>query len=359
MGHFSRAGPGQFSRAVKVERHYARIGPLFSGRSRYAGGVGTSVMDFDDIRERVEAFLDNWASLNEVEAQRFREVVSKRHRGLFRMTGQPAAVWVASLGTQPAPRAKDVPAWLSLDGGEADSPGSDSWPTVPSDHGDEGLGDDAFRYRRASGPCESGNRMGVGVHPSVPDGSAGITIASLIEAYEVEIGDHSDQWKDILPTSVHPIRVMSTQVEELPQLDSRERLSFGMEARSEIVNPSDAPNPVNYVRIQTRWMTGAPSPGTRVTISHSAMQSHPVTLVYPRARSEVVLLRAIRRVVDLAAIRGEREVTIHCPAWLPKHLLSVHRRFRAPILFSEVLQLHRQVAARGLAVILVGERAEA
>jgi hypothetical protein len=341
-----------------TERHYACNGSVFSGQSRYAGGVGSNVMDFDDIRERVEAFLDNWAGLNEVEAQRFCEVVIKRHRGLLRATEQPAAVWVASLGTQPATRTKDVPGCLSLDGRDADVSASDSWPAVPSDQGDEGFGNEAFDSQRASDPCNLGNRMAIDVHPSVPDGSVGITIASLVEACEVEICDHPDQWKDVLPKSVHPIRVMSTQVEELPQVGSRERMPFGMEARSETVNPSDVPNPVNYVRIQTRWIAGAPSPGTRVTISHSSIPSHAVTLLYPRARSEVVLLRAIRRVVELAAIRGEREVTIHCPAWLPKHLLSVHRRFRAPTLFSEVLQLHRQIAARSLGVILVGERTE-
>jgi len=71
-----------------------------------------------------------------------------------------------------------------------------------------------------------------------------------------------------------------------------------------------------------------------------------------------MMLATLLALVERAARRGERSVTVRCASWLPKHLLSKHRRFRSPDFFSSVLALHRRVADLGVALTLRGGPAE-
>lgn len=329
-------------------------------------------MDLDDIQAQVVGFEEYWAQLNEVDAQRFRGVVERRHPGLLRLAEQPAAAWEASLGSQQMVESEDEP--------NHSSPStfrSLSMPTALRANGRTGEGITTRVLARTVVDCDSANDHGVeatwegnlygadttgtGSLPhGRPNGQTGRAGALEDEAlYHQGIGLEHMEENEAPHAPIHPGRELISQVVASPLSRERTRARESMVAGPGRADPPSAPVLDNSLHVHATWSRSRDGVfGARVVTRYGAVGQEFVDL-HPSVRVEVALVRAITQEVRLAAARGERHMTIHTDQWLPKHLLSRQRRFRSPVLFADVLTLHRVAESAGVAVRLVGEPTDA
>jgi Reverse transcriptase (RNA-dependent DNA polymerase) len=346
----------------ELEQHILQEGLRFCGRSIYAHGVGTEVRSFDEIREQVVGFQEYWAQIHEPDAQRFRDIVEKRHPGLFRSADQPAAAWEASLGTQLAPgretssgrpspgswktQSPTLPLALRATGGVVDGMSSRArvrehlHTTGTNDHSTDGQLEEILDELNVLGTGTHLLATSSGVADEVGDGDVGSQVRLDADVDEVDV--------DL--SLIHPGRDSISQVVATP-LDRPHGIWSGMVAEPDHADTPSVPAPDNSLHVHATRIRR--SDGTFVVrVFGGHRHGSAVDIELSHTRKEVELVRAITRAVERAAAAGARALNIVTDAWLPRHLLSQNSSFRAPILFGEVVRLHRVAERVGVAVTL-------
>lgn len=344
----------RFSEIRQASQALEDAGPsAFSGRSVYASGVGVSMLDRQDIHDRAASFADYWSQLNEREAEAFRSRVNHSFCGLLQRE-QPETVWVAALGAQRVVGLEDEPCGHNPNGTER------AWSESKTGAGglrpqaagkDPGLhardGQRANDHRQATAGRWASPPRGISSQASRTEGP------TEIEDVDFHVQDLLGMMVEETRLSIHSGMYVESQVAEPPPNERDDLSQLGMGASS----GSPAPPRVRFLgsdfEVRVTWCPGSSSSGSMVTVLDRVLGYSQVRN-YPSVRPEMALVRTLRRLVRNARVRGDERLDVLVPRWLPKHLLSRHRRFRSAQLFAEVLRLHREAEELGLQLTLIG-----
>ncbi len=354
------------------------------GRSTYDGGVGTTIRDFGDVEEMAVSYFRYWARLNPTEATAFLHRARVRHPI---MPVRHSTVWCVFLGTDQTVATEEArncdhsrpgrhdthtipsqarrPSRASVQDREA-SYSPPPWVTTEEERvGDpsarhngartslgSAVGDAWFEelerslYGEADRSIERGEDdwttelEGLASNAACEDAEAGSTYEAS-EFTDHSNGrsqsgtDRSDETRRSNRQYSSPSNVVPTGWIVPPSYLGENR-AHGWESSSPMLRRQLA------IAIHGRSVLHDRDRITEVAIHFGPGAMH--TTQFANARHEWALVRTIRGL--LAECDGRAEVIIVTDPWLPKHLLSRHRRFRSPQLFAEVLDLHHEVRER-------------
>ncbi len=348
------------------------------GVSRYGDGGGADVYDAGDLHRSKQAFLDYWSALDPRGTARARLIMERR----FPSTSVPSdtergTVWIARLWGNRTDRAGGSGRAVHDPNGRSE----DGLPQ-PSRMSPFATGDGAT----ADAACElglpPGRHASSGTHPTVPvptsassEVADGGVFASLMEELSIDSGD---SW--VVGDSSHTVE------EDASRSSAERRKSYRFDTLS-LVDPDSYIDPDSKLTnlestiLTTGGSWGAMSDPTdgaspprsvfenaQVQFVHAASVRVGTERVVVVGRCEIV--RGFCRNVDVhvvrkcraeaalvrqltTEVRSSRQASITLvmtPTWLVKSLLQPKRRFRAPLLFGHVLELHE--SARGRSVVL-------
>ncbi len=354
--HVPRGGLAERMSQIRIamEELDSSHAATFSGRSVYAGGVGVTVQDHADIYNSASSFVDYWRSLNESEAAEAASVMNRSFSGLLQGE-QPVTVWSATLGLQPVAGQEDVASNHNPNGlvGEQTHSGLSAgvrrtqacnmdWDYARDSHWDNDHRQaTAGRGARAPAEVESHRLSSIDAPREIDDEGNRVTIPSAVE-YE----------GDVLP-SIHPGEYVDSQVAWSPHGFDSQRSDLCMGANPDSPAPPRDRDLGNELTVHVQWRVADDgAAGTSVSVAYGNMGT--VVHDHPSVGPEMALVRTLRAAIRNQRVRSDGRLLVRVPGWLPKHLLSRHRRFRSATLFAEVLRLHREAEELGLHVTLTG-----
>ena len=347
------------------------------GVSRYSNGGGADVFDADDLERSKQAFIDYWSDLDPRRTPQARRIMERR----FPSTSVPSdtergTVWIARLWGDRTDRVGGSGRTIHDPSGH-----SEGGPPRPSRMSPTATGGLA----RADAECGSGY-----LTESCTSSETCLSVpAPMLHACNVAgEGVHVSLTEEPLigPACTGVVRGSSRTMEkDASRLTAERRESDRFESQSlvedldacidqdlkfpvdpsidedlgSLSDPTDGASPPRSV-FENTWVqlvhaVSVRVGGQRVAVVGRCEASRGVCRgvrvhVVRRCRVEAALvrqlLREVRRSDPAPLVLGVTST------WLAKSLLQGRRRFRAPLLFGHILDLH--AAARGRDVVLIG-----
>ena len=367
-------------KAAELDHMHAHlaVGDVY-GVSRFGDGGGVDTFDEQDLQRSMTAFIDYWVLLDPRGAERARQVFRKR----FPLTAASSdaargTAWVARLWGNQANREGGTtptvhhPMLLSSEEsssephrrspsatGEADGAALSLDPSSPSGSKDS---DDAAEE---PGPTTSA--------PPVAQSTRSVEEAAHVDSLtcmetpssSLELGTSDRGDEDALPPDADGFgtyrfitRSLETESSWLRDLDEDHLAPELHQDEGALGDPTNGASPPWSVLENTIFIHAVHARVGRdrvvlvgtCQVAESGRSSRVAVRVARERRTEPALVREL--LDELSSTRDHRVVFGVEQTWLPKGLLQRHRRFRAPLLFGLLLELHQ--AARGREVLLVG-----
>jgi hypothetical protein len=332
------------------------------GVSLYGNGGGTHLFDLDDVEDTILSFLSYWTQLDPEGTDRAAALIRKT----FPMPASPRSggqgvAWIAQL-------------WDSHAGGGVEvmiPAGQD--PSEPTDAELRPL-----RGRsRASGPlrvrstersAKAGGTPGLGPIPeeeSVDADSLYTEMAADLHTQDEEDGSSEgslsydegddDSLRDADGRETNSFSFTSMDLSALSLLRAgvfREIAGAVDDPREEPPLPVDLENTLIVHIVAERL----PAPGGPRSIVGFGVVDNGMLIGKPALRTVFGRREsaAVREMSSMISVRPRHVIFAMNETWLAKALLKPHRRFRAPLLYTLVADLHERARAAHVAVTVVG-----
>jgi hypothetical protein len=348
---------------VRFRHDNLAIDGLVEGVSRYGDGGGTHLFDIDDVNETIDGFTSYWRELDPRGARRAAALIRKT----FPMPASPRSggqgvVWIAQL-------------WGVQAGGGVEV-------MIPAAHEPSGPPDADLRPlrggRRASGPLPVGSRERSAKSEGLPGLEPTLGKEEPVEAgflyteaavdllLQDEEGDSDEgsltygRWDDDSLCDAEGLRTNSFS---FPSMDQGDLPLFLEKDLSEIDGAVDDPReepplPVEFENTTVVHIVAGRLPGPRgsgcvvgigVVVAGVLIGQPMLRIVSGRPESAIV-----REMISIiSGSSGDVAFAVSKPM-IVKTLLQPHRRFRSPMLYTLMTDLHAQARRLGVSVRIAG-----